>query len=115
MMQVSDMGPLPFQLTGARIAMLGYGSDAAEQAVGLRRAGNAVAVGTRDGGLSRARASKDGFPTGSAYSIVEHASVIVVLLPEHEQAPVYWGELERNAAPSALLVVGRALALGTRA
>jgi len=110
-----DTRSFPFRTTGARIAVLGYGPDAAAQAAGLRDAGNEVSVGTRLGGLSWARARKDGFATGSACSAVEEASVVVVLVPDDEQAPVYWYAIEPGVEPGALLVTGRALALATRA
>jgi ketol-acid reductoisomerase len=41
--------------------------------------------------------------------------VIVVLVPDDEQAPVYWHAIEPDVEPGALLVTGRALALATRA
>ncbi len=110
-----DTRPFPFRITGARIAVLGYGPDAARQAHGLRDAGNEVSVGTRLGGLSWVRARKDGFPTGSACSVVGGAGVVVVLVPDDEQAPVYWHAIEPGVERGALLVTGRALALATRA
>ncbi|HEX3766121.1 MAG TPA: hypothetical protein VHW23_45810 [Kofleriaceae bacterium] len=110
-----DTRPFPFRITGAQIAVLGYGPDAAAQAHGLRDAGNQVSVGTRLGGLSWVRARKDGFPTGAACAAVEGASVVVVLVPDDEQAPVYWDAIEPGIERGALLVTGRALALATRA
>jgi ketol-acid reductoisomerase len=112
---VMDTRPFPFRITGARIAILGYGQDAARQALGLRDAGNEVAIGTRLGGLSWVRARKDGFAAGPACTVVDGASVVVLLVPDDEQAPVYWDAIEPSLEPRALLVVGRALALGTRA
>jgi ketol-acid reductoisomerase len=110
-----DTRPFPFRITGARIAILGYGPDAAQQASGLRDAGNQVSVGTRLGGLSWTRARKDGFSTGSACAAVAGASVVVVLVPDDEQAPVYWHAIEPGVERGALLVTGRALALATQA
>ncbi len=110
-----DTRPFPFRITGARIAVLGYGPDAARQAHGLRGAGTEVSVGTRLGGLSWVRARKDGFEAGSACSVVGGASVVVVLVPDDEQAPVYWHAIEPGVERGALLVTGRALALATRA
>ncbi len=110
-----DTRPFPFRITGARIAVLGYGPDAARQAHGLRDAGNQISVGTRLGGLSWVRARKDGFSTGSACDAVAGASVVVVLVPDDEQAPVYWHAIEPGVERGALLVTGHALALATRA
>jgi ketol-acid reductoisomerase len=112
---VKDSRPFPFRITGAKVAVLGYGPDASRQAQCLREAGNEVTVGTRLGGTSWARARRDGFATGSACEVVEGASVVVVLVPDDEQAPVYWHAIEPEVASGALLVIGRALALATRA
>lgn len=111
----ADPRPFPFHTTGARIAVLGYGPAAARQALGLRDAGNQVAVGTRAGGMSSVRARRDGFPAGPACVVIDGAAVIVMLVPDDEQAPVYWDAIEPMIKPSTLLVFGRALALQTRA
>ena len=115
MKHVIDPQQFPFRLTGARIAVLGYGPSATEHALGLRDAGNDVSVGMRSGGMSWVRARKDGFPARPACSVVEGASVVVVLVPDDEQASVYWHAIEPNVEPGALLVFGRALALQTKA
>jgi hypothetical protein len=103
---------LSFRLHGARVAVLGYGPVATQHALGLRDAGNEVSVGS--GGMSGVRARKDGFPAKHAVSVVEGASVVVVLVPDEEQSSLYWAAIEPNVAPGALLVFGRALALQTR-
>jgi ketol-acid reductoisomerase len=110
-----DTRPFPFRVTGARVAVLGYGSEAAQQAKGLRDAGNQVAVATRPGGLSWVHAHRDGFATAPACTVVERASVVLVHVPDDEQAPVYWDASAPNAEPHALLVFSRGLALATRA
>jgi len=103
------------RLSGARIAVLGYGPNATRHALGLRDAGNDVSVGMRSGGMSWVRARKDGFPARAACSVVEGTSVVLVLVPDDEQASVYWHAIEPNVEPGALLVFGRALALETKA
>lgn len=114
-MKLMDPRPFPFQITGARIAVLGYGPTATQQALGLRSAGNDVSVGVRSGGMSCVRARRDGFVAGPACSVITGAKVVVVLVPDDEQASVYWHAIEPNAERDALLVFGRALALETRA
>ena len=108
----NDPHEFPFRLAGARVAVLGYGPSATKHALGLRDAGNEVSVGT--GGMSGVRARKDGFPATHACSVVEGASVVVVLVPDDEQSSVYWAAIEPNLEPGALLVFGRAVALQTR-
>ena len=115
MKHVIDPQQVPFRLTGARVAVLGYGPSATQHALGLRDAGNDVSVGMRSGGMSWVRARKDGFPARAACTVVEGASVVVVLVPDDEQASVYWHAIEPNVEPGALLVFGRALALETKA
>jgi ketol-acid reductoisomerase len=110
-----DTQPLPFRITGERIAVLGYGPSAAGQAIALRDAGNEVTIGTRLGGMSWVRARADGFEVGPACAVVEGASVVVVLVPDDEAAPMYWHAIEPSVEPSSLLVTERALALATRA
>ena len=110
-----DLERPSFRLVGARIAVLGYGPAAAALAAGLRDAGNTVAVGVRAGGLSWGRARRDGFIAGLACAVVDDASVVVMLVPDDEQASVYWHAIEPNVGPDALLVFGRALALEARA
>ena len=112
MKHVSDPQQFPFRLTGARVAVLGYGPSATQHALGLRDAGNDVSVGS--GGMSGVRARKDGFPAKHACSVVEGASVVVVLVPDDEQSSLYWAAIEPNIDPGALLVFGRALALQTK-
>lgn len=99
-------------LTGARVAVLGYGPIATKHALGLRASGNEVAVGS--GGMSGVRARKDGFPAKAATSVIEGTSVVVVLVPDDEQSSVYWAAIEPNVETDALLVFGRALALQTK-
>jgi ketol-acid reductoisomerase len=112
MKHVSDPQQFPFRLTGARVAVLGYGPSATQHALGLRDAGNEVSVGS--GGMSGVRARKDGFPAKHACSVVEGANVVVVLVPDEEQSSLYWAAIEPNLDPGALLVFGRALALQTK-
>ena len=90
MKHVIDPQQVPFRLTGARVAVLGYGPSATQHALGLRDAGNDVSVGMRSGGMSWVRARKDGFPARAACTVVEGTSVVVVLVPDDEQASVYW-------------------------
>jgi ketol-acid reductoisomerase len=94
--------------------VLGYGRAAREQALGLRRSGNDVAIGLRLGGMSWVRARKDGFEAHAPAVLVGGAEVVVVLVPDDEQASVYCHAIEPLLAPNALLVFSRGLALGTR-
>ncbi len=115
MKHVNDPQELSFRLSGARVAVLGYGPIATEHARGLRDAGNEVSVGS--GGMSGVRARKDGFPAKHAVSVVEGASVVVVLVPDEEQSSVYWAAIEPNIATTTIAaeVDSELAALETRA
>ncbi|HET7502717.1 MAG TPA: hypothetical protein VFK02_16965 [Kofleriaceae bacterium] len=110
-----DLPPIPFRITGARVAVLGYGPNAGHHARGLRDAGNEVSIGLRAGGMSWSRARHDGFRVAPPCSVVPDAHVVVALVPDEEQASVYWHAIAPSISPQALLVFGRALALETRA
>jgi ketol-acid reductoisomerase len=112
-MKSKTAGPSAGNLTGARVAVLGYGAGAREYAMALAKAGNVVSVGMRNGGMSWVRARKDGFTAAPASAVIEGAGVVVVLVPDDEQASVYWHAIEPHLAPDTLLVFGRGLALQT--
>jgi ketol-acid reductoisomerase len=86
----------PSLLDGRKVAVLGYGSQGHAHALNLRDSGVDVRVGLRDGSSSWAKAEAAGLrvlPIGEA---VAEADVIMVLLPDTEQAGVY----ERDIAPN---------------
>lgn len=101
-------------LEHARITVLGYGRAAREHALALRKNGNDVTIGLRLGGMSWVRARRDGFEAQAPTVLVGKADVVVVLVPDDEQASVYYHAIEPLLAPGSLLVFGRGLALETR-
>lgn len=111
---LSDPEHQQLQLRNTRITVLGYNRAAREHALGLRSSGNDVAIGLRLGGMSWVRARQDGFEAHAPTVLISSAEVVVVLVPDDEQASVYWHAIEPLLAPGALLVFARALALGTR-
>jgi ketol-acid reductoisomerase len=98
-------------LAGARVAVIGYGPEAREQALHLRVAGNHVTVSLRPGGMSWLRATKDGFSPAPTAAAVRDAEVVVVQVPEEDQPSVYWHAVAPNLEPGALVVFGRGQAL----
>lgn len=101
------------ELRDARVTILGYGRTARDHALGLRACGNQVRIGLRLGGMSWVHARRDGFDARAPTLLVPDADVVVVLVPDDEQASVYYHAIEPLLAPGALLVFGRGLALGT--
>ncbi len=87
-----------------KIAILGYGSQGHAHALNLKESGINVCVGLRDGSSSAAKAAEAGLDVKSLADASAWADVIMILLPDTEQAKVY----EEHIAPN--LAAGDALA-----
>ena len=87
-----------------RVAILGYGSQGHAHALNLKESGIDVCVGLRDGSSSAAKASEAGLVVRSLADASAWADVIMLLLPDTDQAAVY----EEHIAPN--LQAGDALA-----
>ena len=83
-------------LEGRKVAVLGYGSQGHAHALNLRDSGVDVRVGLRDGSRSWAKAEEAGLRVLPTAEAVKEADVIMVLLPDTEQATVY----QRDIAPN---------------
>jgi ketol-acid reductoisomerase len=94
-----------------RVAMIGYGDEAREQALRLREAGWQVRIVVRPGGMSWIRAMADGFRPVGTREAVTHADVVAVQLPETEQLAVWAYTLAPLLPPGALIVFGHGAAL----
>jgi ketol-acid reductoisomerase len=95
----------------ARVAIIGYGPEARDQAVRLRTAGWEVDVVVRAGGMSWIRAVADGFRPVASADAAAHAEVVVVHLPESEQPAVWAYGLAPFLAPGTLVVFSHGTAL----
>src|SRR6202011_3019820 len=83
-------------LEGRKVAVLGYGSQGHAHALNLKDSGVDVRVGLREGSRSWAKAEEAGLRVLPTAEAVREADVIMVLLPDTEQASVY----ERDIAPN---------------
>ena len=83
-------------LEGRKVAVLGYGSQGHAHALNLKDSGVDVRVGLREGSRSWAKAEEAGLRVLPTAEAVKEADVIMVLLPDTEQARVY----ERDIAPN---------------
>jgi ketol-acid reductoisomerase len=83
-------------LEGRKVAILGYGSQGHAHALNLRDSGVDVRVGLREGSRSWAKAEEAGLRVLPTAEAVQEADVIMVLLPDTEQAAIY----ERDIAPN---------------
>jgi ketol-acid reductoisomerase len=78
-------------LKGARIAILGYGSQGRAHALNLKDSGFDVVVGVRRTGESWGKAKKDGLRVAEPAEAVKGAGLIAFLTPDLTQKDLYKG------------------------
>src|SRR6478752_931631 len=83
-------------LEGRKVAVLGYGSQGHAHALNLKESGVDVRVGLRDGSSSWAKAEDAGLTVTTIAQACKEADVIMVLLPDTEQAAIYKRDIEPN-------------------
>jgi len=81
-------------IEGRKVAVLGYGSQGHAHALNLRSSGVDVRVGLREGSSSWAKAEAAGLKVASIADACDEADVMMVLLPDTEQARVYKESIE---------------------
>ena len=79
-----------------KVAVIGYGSQGHAHALNLAESGVDVRVALREGSSSRQKAQEAGLRVLSVAQAASEADVIVILLPDTEQASVYASEIEPN-------------------
>ena len=82
-----------------KVAVLGYGSQGHAHALNLAESGVDVRVGLRQGSASRAKAEEAGLRVLSTAEAVAEADIVMVLLPDTEQARVYREEIAPHLNP----------------
>jgi ketol-acid reductoisomerase len=83
-------------IEGKKVAVLGYGSQGHAHALNLRSSGVDVRVGLREGSSSWSKAEAAGLKVASIADASAEADVMMVLLPDTEQARVYKESIEPN-------------------
>src|SRR3954471_8908170 len=86
----------PALLADRKVAVLGYGSQGHAHALNLQDSGVDVRVGLREGSASWAKAEEAGLRVVATAAACEEADVIMILLPDTEQARVYREDIEPN-------------------
>jgi ketol-acid reductoisomerase len=76
-------------LKGARIAILGYGSQGRAHALNLKDSGCDVVVGVRKGGASWKKARRDGLGVAEPLAAVAGADLVAMLVPDTAQKELY--------------------------
>lgn len=82
-------------LAGAKVAIIGYGSQGHAHALNLRDSGLDVVVGARPGSDNGKKAEAAGLRVLTASEAAEVADIIMLLVPDHVQRSVY----EQDIAP----------------
>jgi len=83
-------------LEGRKVAVLGYGSQGHAHALNMKDSGIDVRVGLRQGSSSWAKAEEAGLRVVTTAEACKEADVIMVLLPDTEQARIYKEDIEPN-------------------
>ena len=83
-------------LQGKTVAVLGYGSQGHAHAGNLRDSGVSVVVGLRGDSSSRPRAEEAGFEVLETAEAVRRGDIVMVLLPDHVQGPIYAQDIAPN-------------------
>jgi ketol-acid reductoisomerase len=86
----------PGLIGNRKVAVIGYGSQGHAHALNLSESGVDVRVGLREGSASRAKAEEAGLRVLSVADAAAEADLIMVLLPDTEQAAVYQAEIAPN-------------------
>ncbi len=79
-----------------KVAMIGFGSQGHAHAENLRDSGVEVVVGLRKGGSSWAKAEAKNFKVMTIAEASKAAQVIMILLPDENQAEIYAEEIAPN-------------------
>jgi ketol-acid reductoisomerase len=81
-------------VSGRKVAVIGYGSQGHAHALNLRDSGIDVRVGLREGSSSVSKAEQEGLRVVPVAQAAAEADLVMMLLPDTEQAAVYEAEIE---------------------
>src|SRR5918992_5667342 len=92
------------EIAQKRIAVLGFGSQGHAHALNLKDSGCEVAVGLYEGSKSWPRAEEAGLRVMTIPEAVRWADVVMMLLPDEKQPPVFRSEVEPNLSEGMLML-----------
>jgi ketol-acid reductoisomerase len=99
------------QLDGKTVAILGYGSQGHAHALNLHESGVKVVVGLREGSASVEKAKADGLEVASVADAASRGDVVMVLLPDEQQAKIWDEQIKDGIAPGNLLLFAHGFAI----
>ena len=88
----------PSLVRSRKVAIIGYGSQGHAHALNLHDSGVDVRVGLRPGSSSRAKAEAAGLRVVAVAEAAAEADLVMILLPDTEQASVYEAEIAPHLA-----------------
>jgi len=88
------------------VAMIGFGSQGHAHAENLRDSGVNVVIGARKEGSSWKKAEAKNFEVLSVAEATAKADVVMILLPDEDQARIYAEEIEPNLKEGATIAFG---------
>ena len=94
-----------------KVAMIGFGSQGHAHAENLRDSGVEVIIGLRQGGSSWKKAEAKGFKVMTVAEASAAADVIMILLPDENQAEIYKNEIAPNLKPGATIAFGHGFSI----
>src|SRR4028119_2346478 len=104
MARVYREGDIGNEITGRKVAVLGYGSQGHAHALNLKESGCDVTVGLYKGSKSWPKAEGDGLRVMPIAEVVDHADVVMMLLPDEKQPAVFKAEVEPNLSEGMLML-----------
>jgi ketol-acid reductoisomerase len=99
------------KLDGKTVAILGYGSQGHAHALNLHESGVNVVVGLRESSASVEKAKADGLEVTSVADAASRGDVVMVLLPDEQQAKIWDAEIKDGVAPGNLLLFAHGFAI----
>jgi ketol-acid reductoisomerase len=99
------------KLDGKTVAILGYGSQGHAHALNLHESGVNVVVGLREGSASVEKAKADGLEVTTVADAASRGDVVMILLPDEQQAKIWESEIKDGIAPGNLLLFAHGFAI----
>ncbi len=94
-----------------KVAMIGFGSQGHAHAENLRDSGVEVVIGLRKEGSSWGKAAAKGFQVMTVAEASAYADMVMILLPDENQAEIYKNEIAPNLKSGATIAFGHGFSI----